>query len=103
MRYDLQGEARFAKFDMGNVRIHQAQHIHTPSWRGVYNYLLKHYDYDAAELVKVCNMVSDECSEDAHDLCFFSWCTCSHHSGVQFALEHPQLRSLSERGEQEGD
>ena len=96
MRYELQGKARFAKFDMGHVRIRQAQHIHTPSWRGVYNYLLKVYDYDAAELVNVCNMVSDECSEDAHGLCFFCWCTCSHHSSVQFALEHPKLRSLSE-------
>lgn len=65
-------------------------------WRRVYNYLLKVYDYDSAELVKMRNMISDECDSGDHDLCFFSWCTCSHHSVNQFKLEHPGIRSLSE-------
>lgn len=65
-------------------------------WRRVYNYLLKVYDYDSAELVKIRNMKSDECADGDHDLCFFSWCTCDHHSAVAFRLEHPAIRSLVE-------
>jgi hypothetical protein len=39
---------------------------------------------------------SDECDVGDHDFCNFAWCRCSHHSRVQFELEHPQLKSLSE-------
>lgn len=67
-----------------------------PDWRQEYIRLLKIRDYDAAEALKSKNMVSDECSDGDHDLCNFGWCTCSHHSSVQFKLEHPDLRSLAE-------
>ena len=96
MRYEPQGLDRYACPDMSEVRIRQSQHVHVPSWHGAHIYCLKHYDYDAAELIKSRNMISDECSEGAHDECFFKWCTCNHHSEVQFRAEHPGLRSLSE-------
>lgn len=41
------------------------------------------------------NRVSDECIGGAHDDCHFLWCTCLHHSAVQFELERP-LKSLRE-------
>lgn len=65
-------------------------------WRRIYTYCLKNFDYDAAELITMRNMVSDECSDGEHDLCNFAWCNCDHHSTVQFRLEHPPLRSLRE-------
>lgn len=37
------------------------------------------------------NRVSDECIGGAHDDCHFLWCTCLHHSAVQFAIEHAQI------------
>ena len=40
---------------------------------------------------------SDECLYQGHGLCDVLWCKCPHHSQVQFELEHPQLKSLSER------
>ena len=63
-------------------------------WRRVYNYCLQVFDYDAAELVKIQNMISDECSDGDHDLCNFAWCSCDHHSVNQFHKKHPGLRSL---------
>lgn len=42
------------------------------------------------------NRVSDECIGGAHDDCNFLWCTCLHHSAIQFEVEHPELKSLSE-------
>lgn len=65
-------------------------------WRGAWIYCLKHFDYDAAELIVSRNLVSDECRDGDHDDCHFSWCQCNHHSTVQFALEHPGVKSLSE-------
>lgn len=66
-----------------------------PDWRREYVRLLKIRDYEAAERLKAQNMISDECDAGEHDACFFSWCCCSHHSAVQFRLEHPELQSLS--------
>ena len=39
---------------------------------------------------------SDECLYQDHDLCNFSWCRCPHHSAVQFRVEHPRVKSLTE-------
>lgn len=91
-----QGLDRYAKFDHSDTRIRQAQYRHVPSWQGAHIYCLKHRDYDAAELIASRNLVSDECAGGACDDCYFSWCVCTHHSAVQFQLEHPQLKSLSE-------
>jgi hypothetical protein len=89
-------EIGYAHFDHSDTRIRQAQHIHTPGWRGAWIYCLKHFDYDAAELIVSRNLISDECEANEHDSCNFLWCVCPHHSAVQFALEHPGLKSLSE-------
>lgn len=87
----------YAKFDHSETRIRQARYVHTPSWRGAYVHCLKHYDYDAAELIRSRNVAhSKECEYGDHDLCHFGWCGCVCHSRVQFGLEHPALRSLSE-------
>ena len=86
----------YAKFDHSETRIRQARHVHTPSWQGAYIYCLKVRDYESAELIKSKQMVSDECRNDGCEDCDFLWCTCPHHAAVQFELEHPQLRSLSE-------
>lgn len=83
--------------DMSEVRIHQAQHVHTPTWLGAWIYCAARRDHEAAALIKSLNApVSDECEGGAHDDCHFSWCLCPHHSVVQFKAEHPQLRSLIE-------
>lgn len=58
---------------------------------------LKHYDYEAAELIKKHNLISDECAANEHDDCpVAEACACPHHSGVRFPLRHPELRSLTE-------
>ena len=68
-----------------------------PRWRNVYDYLLKVYDYEAAEIVKIRNLISDECAASEHDDCPIpTGCSCPHHSSMQLALEHPRLRSLKE-------
>lgn len=57
---------------------------------------------DTSQMVQVVGAIpvqpdrSDECLYQDHDLCNFAWCKCPHHSAVQFKLEHPQLKSLSE-------
>jgi hypothetical protein len=86
----------YAKFDHSDTRIRQAQHVHVPSWRGAWLWCLKHSDYQAAQLIFDHNKVSDECEDGDHEECHVSWCSCSHHSEVQFRAEHPQLRSLAE-------
>lgn len=75
-------------------------------WRQEYVRLLKIRDYDSAERLKAQNMISDECVNGGCEDCNFKWCKCSRcHSAVQFALEHPSLKSLahveSERDEME--
>lgn len=86
----------YAKFDHSDTRIRQAQYVHAPGWRGAWIWCLRHRYYDAAELIVSRNLISDECEGGAHDDCNFSWCNCPHHSAVQFKLEHPKLKSLSE-------
>lgn len=85
----------YAKFDHSDTRIRQAQYRHVPSWHGAQIYCLKHRDYEAAELIASRNLISDECAGGACDDCHFLWCTCLHHSAVQFELERP-LKSLRE-------
>lgn len=65
-------------------------------WREEYIQALKDRDYDAAELIKSKQMVSDECRNGGCEDCNFLWCKCPHHSANQFRVEHPGLRSLSE-------
>lgn len=67
-----------------------------PDWRGVYIYLLEIRDYESAALVLERNKISDQCEDGDHEECTALWCQCSHHSSVQFKLEHPQIRSLGE-------
>lgn len=50
-----QGEARWAKFDMGDVRIRQSQHRHTPGWQGAYLWCLRHGDEESAHLIRLRN------------------------------------------------
>lgn len=85
----------YARFDQSDTRIRQAQYRHTPSWRGAWLYCLKHFDYEAADLIYDRNKVSDECEEGEHG-CAYRWCKCSCHSAVQFRELHPELRSLLE-------
>lgn len=93
----------YAKFDHSETVIRQAQHVHTPGWRGAWLWCLKHFDYEAAEIIVKRNVVSDECDSGDHDLCNFAWCTCEHHSVNQFKLEHPQLRSFIEAQSEQGE
>jgi hypothetical protein len=93
---NLETDLEYAKFDHSDTRIRQAQYRHVPGWRGAWIYCLKHFDYEAAELIASRNLVSDECGAGAHDDCAFSWCSCNHHSAVQLRVEHPQLKSLRE-------
>jgi hypothetical protein len=87
----------YAKFDHSDTRIRQAQYVHVCSWLGAWIWSLRHGDNEAAELIRSRNTPqSDECAYQDHDLCHFGWCQCAHHSRVQFELEHPALRSLSE-------
>lgn len=96
------GEARWAKFDQQEVRIRQGQYRYPPDWRRVYNYCLKHHDFEAAELIYDRNKKSDECEDAEHDTCFFKWCRCSCHSAVQFKTELAPLLSCREmQSEQE--
>lgn len=88
-------ERRWANTDRS---LHFNHHEPRPGmdWRGVYIYCLKMYDYDAAELIKIRNMISDECS-DGECPCPYRWCSCAKcHSANQSKLEHPHLRSLAE-------
>lgn len=88
---EKQGLDRYANTDPSLHYNHSEPKSDKPDWRAEYIRLLKIRDYDAAEVLKSKNMVSDECSDGDHDLCNFGWCTCSHHSSVQFKLEHPQF------------
>lgn len=96
MRYEPRGLARWANTDASLHCNGPVVRSRWPRWRGAQDWCLKHCDYDAAELIASRNLVSDECAAKACSDCFFSWCRCSHHSVVQFELEHPQFRSPSE-------
>lgn len=91
-----QGLDRYAKFDHSDTRIRQGHFRSKERWYGAWLWCLRHYDYEAAELIYIRNKVSNECDSAGHEDCFYKWCQCSHHSAVQFRAEHPQLRSLAE-------
>ena len=87
----------YAKFDHSDTRIRQAQYVHVPSWQGAMIHCLKVGDRESAELIRDRNLPhSDECQYDDHDLCRVLWCKCVCHSRVQFEIEHPIVKSLSE-------
>jgi|ERR1051326_2832535 hypothetical protein len=66
-------------------------------WRGAWFWCLRHCDYESAQLIHDRNAPpSDECFYGDHDRCDFGWCNCVCHARVQFELQHPQLKSLSE-------
>lgn len=96
MTRQYKDERRWANTDPSLHANHSEPKVRVPSWRGAYIWCLKYQDYDSAELIASRNMVSDECSDGDCSECHFSWCTCVHHSAVQFTLEHPKIKSLAE-------
>src|ERR1041385_7026442 len=64
---------------------------HDARWCDEFIECLKKSDYEAAELIRSRSVQSEECLASAHDDCSYLWCR-----QVQFELEHPQLKSLSE-------
>lgn len=73
--HNLETDLEYADVDLFATRM-RAGREHIPSWHGAHIYCLKHRDYEAAALIASRNLV--------------------HHSAVQFELEHPQVKSLSE-------
>lgn len=100
-RVNRETGCRYARLDGSIVNSDVSRSREHERWRGAWIYCLKHFDYDAAELIVSRNLVSDECAAKACDDCHFSWCKCSHPSAVQFRAEHPQLKSLSENASEE--
>lgn len=94
-RINRETGCRYAKFD-GSIVNGDTRSTRGAKWVRVWIHLLNMKDQEAAELVQVRNNTSDECLGGAHDDCYFLWCKCLHHSAVQFRVEHPQLKSLSE-------
>lgn len=98
-------ERRWANTDPSLHFNHDTPQTKATDWRAEYIQALKDRDYDAAELIKSKQMISDECVNGGCEDCYFLWCNCPHHSTVQFRAEHPGLQSLSEieseRDEQE--
>lgn len=80
---------------------HSGPRRRVPGWRGAWIYCLKHRDQEAADLIYDRNKISEQCEDGECDDCHAAWCTCEHHSSVQFRLEHPRLVSLTEAQESE--
>ena len=89
------GLERYANTDP-SLRFNGIERRHDARWCDEFIECLKKSDYEAAELIRSRSVQSEECLASAHDSCFYLWCRCPHHSQVQFELEHPQLKSLSE-------
>ena len=90
-----QGLDRFANTDP-SLHFNGIERRQDARWCDEFIEYLKRSDYEAAELIRSRSVQSEECLASAHDSCFYLWCRCPHHSQVQFELEHPQLKSLSE-------
>ena len=106
MRYEPQGLERWANTDpsLHFNRIEPRQD--GPTWQSIMICCLKAGDAPSADLIFKQNMPhTDECLYGDHDLCHALWCKCLCHSAMQFALEHPGLRSsvevASEQDEEE--